>query len=253
MSEAKAIITEDGLADYLRCPLRYAFVWHYGIDPDEKHTKFKALLRTALSMLYRCGFDGDLTLSAMKRSTAKLAAEHPQVWTNIWGILLKHSAYVKDAHVIAYSIPTKTKTESGIFTGMIDLATFEADKLVLSRLSSPDSTTASGSIITDCVRHGFASTVLYEAGQRNLTSVWQDMSLVRSTICFNIMRDAVDTRPFLAAVMRGIATQSFYPRVNPGVCLGCYFKQACSPKWCAVERLRTPLQTREEILSELTA
>ena len=253
MATAKTIITEEALEDYVRCPMRYAFIWHYGIDPDETFCKFRSLLRSALTCLYKCRYETSFTQADITAYTKDVASIAGPVWPHIWGILLKHAVHIKDWLVVAYSVPTIIRAGNFKFTGIVDLVASEEHTLRIVHLHSYTSSTtdASASLLTDSVRSGFSNSVLTKAYKTFALVQWQSMSVVRSTMYFRNLPDVQDVRPFISSVGRGIGSTSFYPRGNTHTCYGCYFGSICNTKWCTTERLRKPNETKDEILSEL--
>lgn len=252
MGEAKTIITEEAIEDYIRCPMRYAFIWHYGIDPTDSFSKFRSLLRDSLHQVYKCQYENRFSLKQIQEATVDIARTAGPAWPHLWGILLKHSTRLESKTVLAFSVPTVVRVGDYKFSGMVDLVTKDEKVLKLYHLQaySPNTTDASADLLTDCVRAGFSQSVLHQADKMSLETNWSSMYLIGASLHFTPLKAQIDVRPFLASVGRGIAAQSFYPRGNAHTCRACCFRSICDTKWISLEKIRTPNVTREDIIKE---
>jgi len=253
VGEPKYVIPEDGLAEYIICPLRYAFVWHYEVDPPGQAYAVRACLRTGLSELARLQYEHRLTAATVSRVLRPMGGRLENThFMYVHGALVKYAAVLAERQVLAFSAPSRVRVGDSLFVGVADVIHKEEDSIVFSHMNGLPFATASemDAMIVQSVRDGMSS--LEASVKRNgLRVVWRSLHPQGAAIVEEDIRPMYGVRPLLGAISRGIRNHAFYPRWHSSVCRRCGFQSVCSPKWCSARVLRRPGVAREGIVQEM--
>jgi hypothetical protein len=248
------VITEDGIVDYLVCPLRYAFLWHYGLDVPEPRRLYRQCVRSGLSALFRLLHEGRLNLDNLREVLKPEAARLPQpLQPFIDAVLVKYAAYMKDRRVLAYDLPVTLTVDTTVFAGTLDVLFEEEDVVAAAHVDDlpssidPRARTALMGLLQD----GFQDSIRDEIADRGQLLDWRSLVLRGAMIQEESVAPTKANTAFLSVVGRCIESQAFHPRWHRASCRSCGFRPVCSAKWAMRKHLKRPKHTTKMLRARI--
>lgn len=231
---SQLVLVSDAVIDYAYCPMRYAFIWHYGVDVKNKLHQILYVRVAAVHEVFKSlhfGLSKNLPI-AINKITTDLDDIHK---ASIYGASIKLAASLPK--VLAFDLPLLHKIGPAMFSTSVAIA---GDMCINYSWPVPSITRWAVESIVSISRMSLKSSGL--SLKQGVIKI-NGPSFVVQPICPDIKKAYI----FLTNVAVGIRNRVFYPRRDGLSCHSCGFGSICSPAWGTRLKLKTPEKTRTEI------
>lgn len=238
------VITEDGIVDYIVCPLRYAFLWHYNVNAPEPRRLYRQCIRSGLSVLFRLLHEKRLDLNNLREALKPEMDRLPEALRPfIDSVMIRYADSMRDRQVLAYDLPVTTMINGVVFVGVLDVL-FEEEGGIVAAAHVDDlpSSLENGArhALMGLVQDGFHDSIRDEIAARGQLLDWRSLVLRSTEIREESVPPAKLDASFLQAIGRCIDFRAFYPRWHRASCRSCGFRPVCDAEWATTERLSHP-------------
>jgi hypothetical protein len=248
------VITEDGIVDYITCPLRYCFLWHYEVESQEPRYLYRQYVRTGLSAAFKLLHRRQLTLKTLQTEMrSRCQGLTNSAWPFLESVITRYAAEIKDYQVVAYDLPTIVDVGGHRYVGCLDVLFIEGGSLVAAHVDDLPSyvTDSVRRVVNGVVQHGAPQVVLEEAEYRGLPVSWRSLVLRGGGMQSSVVPETALDTDYLTVLGHDIENWAFSPRYHRSSCRNCGFSPVCNPKWALPERLRVAGIARRTLMTEL--
>jgi len=244
------VIPEEAVVDYVTCPLAYALAWYYDVAVPTR----RGALRSGLSVLFKLAYEGRLNYDRLAIAIQKESDKQSP-----YGIpptpIVKYASTIIDSKVLAYNTPVDRRIGRYRFVGIID-AILVKDSTLTFVHACPIPFSSDNKLrhtMTGLVQTALPPALRKFVRSKKWSTTWSSLYFSLNTVHSETIEEQKDMVPFLSGVARGLAAGSYYPRYNRSICRHCAYKNVCSPTWGSARKIRTRLDTRAQIIEEMTA
>jgi len=256
MIRRKSIITVDALVDYIICPLRYAFLWHYQVSPPGGTDRYQDYLRACFAHAATLAHDRKLNYKTLTTALSRIETDLPaHVRGAVHGAVTKYAVAFARGRMVGYQVPVRRQVGNHVFAGQIDAIHLRDGVLRCICINDLPSAIQErvGPMFVGVLQHCMSADITDTLHRRNIPIKWISVRLVGSELSETSASLYEYPRSIMSAVARGIQAQSFYPRGHRGICRSCGFSNVCGLKWCSTRALLRSKTTATEIQRELEA
>jgi len=250
------ILTEEGIVDYLVCPLRYAFIWHYNLPVPEVRRLYRQCVRSGLSACFRLLHEGQMNLDNLREAMQPDILSLPKELRMFMDtVMVRYANSLLGRRVLAYDLPVTVDAADITFAGVIDVLLEEDGNVVAAHVDdSPSSLEIRAKhAVFNLIQLGLPTDVTVEAANRGQYILWRSLRLSGSGIeeeTKNILGSPKQIT-FLENIGHCVKAKAFHPRWSRSACRSCGFCTVCDPEWGLPERVSHPKSTAAELQARI--